>query len=356
LAGHGTGGGEGERAEGNRRRVMSARVLEQRVLGRACTAFPLLLACGAGWATTIPATPPRGPSEDGTRLAVLEIQIALEERHFSPGLLDGVEGPKTRLAIRALEAAVGEKPTGLLASARRILGRRAEPCTAPYRITAADAAEVDPCPTDWNERSRREQLLYPTLSNLIAEKFHTSERCLAWLNPEVDLAALAPGREVVVPKPGERPKAGVKRVEIDLSRKTVLLLGSEDRLVGLVHCSIARDTDAVTRGVHSVKTVVENPGYTFDPKKWPEVTNVERKLSIPPGPRSPVGLRWIGLDAPGVGIHGTPEPENIGKTGSHGCFRLTNWDAVHVAASVEVGTRVRVVDSSPVAERLGAEP
>ena len=316
----------------------------------------LLFACSPGWATSIVAPPPTEASEEWTRLAILEVQTGLEERGFSPGLLDGVEGPKTRLAIRALEASLGEKPTGLLASARRILGRRGEPCTGPYTITAADAAEVDPCPTDWNERSRRERLLYPTLSNLIAEKFHTSERCLAWLNPEASLAALAPGSVLVVPKPGERGKSDVRRVEIDLSRKAVLLLGSQDRLVGLVHCSIARDTEAVTRGVHSVKTVVENPGYTFDPKKWPEVTNVERKLSIPPGPRSPVGLRWIGLDAPGVGIHGTPEPENIGKTGSHGCFRLTNWDAVHVAASVEVGTRVRVVDSSPVTESLGAEP
>jgi len=333
---------------------MAERYPERRGGGRA--AIIILLACSPGWGTTVPATPPGGAPEEWTRLEVLEIQIALEERHFSPGLLDGIDGPKTRLAIRALEASLGEKPTGLLASARRILGRRGEPCTASYGITAADAAEVDPCPLDWNERSRRERLLYPTLSNLIAEKFHTSERCLAWLNPDVDLAALAPGREVVVPKPRDRPKAGVKRMEIDLSRKAVLLLGSQDRLVGLVHCSVARDTGAVTRGVHSVKTVVENPGYTFDPKKWPDVTNVERKLSIPPGPRSPVGLRWIGLDAPGVGIHGTPEPENIGKTGSHGCFRLTNWDAVHVAASVEVGTRVRVVDSSPVAESLGTEP
>ena len=324
---------------------MGESVFERRRPGETWAIIPLFLACSAGWA-----------SEEWTRLEVLEVQIALEERGFSPGLLDGVEGPKTRLAIRALETSLGEKPTGRLATARRILGRRGEPCTAPYRITAEDAAEVDPCPQDWNERSRRERLLYPTLSNLIAERFHTSERCLAWLNPELDLATLAPDRVVVVPRPGERATAEVRRVEIDLSRKTVLLLGSRDRLVGLVHCSVARDTGAVTRGVHSVKTVVENPGYTFDPKKWPEVTNVEKKLSIPPGPRSPVGLRWIGLDAPGVGIHGTPEPENIGKTGSHGCFRLTNWDAVHVAASVEVGTRVRVVDSSPLAEGLGAEP
>ena len=149
----------------------------------------IILAGGVGrtsLATSIVAT----PREEWTRLEVLEVQISLEERGFSPGLLDGVEGPKTRLAIRALETSLGEKPTGLLASARRILGRRGEPCTAPYRITAADAAEVDPCPLDWNERSRRERLLYPTLSNLIAERFHTSERCLAWLNPDVDLSLI----------------------------------------------------------------------------------------------------------------------------------------------------------------------
>jgi len=111
--------------------------------------------------------------------------------------------------------------------------------------------------------------------------------------------------------------------------------------VGLFHCSIAADKARLPSGQASVIVISENPAYTFDPKMWPEVKDVTQKLTIPPGPRNPVGLCWIGLSLPGYGMHGTPMPEMIGKTGSHGCFRLTNWDALRLAKMVRVGTPVR---------------
>jgi lipoprotein-anchoring transpeptidase ErfK/SrfK len=92
----------------------------------------------------------------------------------------------------------------------------------------------------------------------------------------------------------------------------------------------------------SVKVVVTDPDYTFNPASWPEVTNVTRKLRIAPGPRNPVGVAWIGLDKPGYGLHGTVRPQDIGKTGSHGCFRLANWDAARLARAVSIGTPVVV--------------
>jgi lipoprotein-anchoring transpeptidase ErfK/SrfK len=91
--------------------------------------------------------------------------------------------------------------------------------------------------------------------------------------------------------------------------------------------------------------VKNHPDYLFDPKKWPEVRDVKKKLLLPPGPRSPVGLCWIGLSIDGYGIHGTPEPEFVGKTGSHGCFRLTNWDVVRLGRAVRPGTPVRLIES-----------
>jgi lipoprotein-anchoring transpeptidase ErfK/SrfK len=89
--------------------------------------------------------------------------------------------------------------------------------------------------------------------------------------------------------------------------------------------------------------VTSNPAYSFDPAMWPEVNNVTQKLLIPPGPRNPVGVCWIALSLPGYGIHGTPTPEMIGKTGSHGCFRLTNWDATRLGGMVEAGIGVEFV-------------
>ncbi len=138
------------------------------------------------------------------------------------------------------------------------------------------------------------------------------------------------------------------RLEIDLERRLVLLYPSAERGApsGLLHCSIAADPARAPEGEAHVEVVAADPVYTFDPAKWPEVHGVNRKLRIPPGPRSPVGLRWIGLDLDGIGIHGAPEPEMIGKTGSHGCFRLTNWDAIWLSGLVQIGTPVRIVRSS----------
>jgi lipoprotein-anchoring transpeptidase ErfK/SrfK len=115
------------------------------------------------------------------------------------------------------------------------------------------------------------------------------------------------------------------------------------KAVALFHCSIAKSKDKLPSGESKVAVVSKNPDYTFDPKMWPEVKNVDRKLTIPPGPRNPVGLCWIGLGVPGVGIHGSPAPEMIGKTGSHGCFRLTNWDALRLSSMVRIGTSVRFI-------------
>jgi hypothetical protein len=303
------------------------------------------------------ASPQVDPAAFPGRLEVLAIQAALEEKGFSPGLLDGLEGPKTALALTAFQASLGLPPTGVPdRTTLDALQVRPAGAVAAYTVTAEDEKLVSHCPPDWIERSRRERLLYPSLANLLAEKFHTSERCLSFLNPAIDLALLRTGDAIQVPVVRERQvRANAERLEIDLERRLVLILGARDEVLGLIHCSVASDLSMAARGDLSVSLVVKDPEYTFDPKKWPEVKGVERKLQIPPGPRSPVGIRWIGLDSPGVGIHGTPEPENIGKTGSHGCFRLTNWDAAHLAAIVYTGMRVSVVDRSPVAARLAGE-
>jgi len=127
------------------------------------------------------------------------------------------------------------------------------------------------------------------------------------------------------------------------------VLNRQRQLVALLHCSIAKHRDKLPSGDASVVVITENPTYTFDPKMWPEVKGVDRKLLIPAGPRNPVGRCWIGLSLPGYGIHGSPNPELIGKTGSHGCFRLSNWDALRLARMIRVGTKVHFVGHGGVA-------
>jgi lipoprotein-anchoring transpeptidase ErfK/SrfK len=114
--------------------------------------------------------------------------------------------------------------------------------------------------------------------------------------------------------------------------------------LALVNCSIAAHVEKRPAGEATITSVAFDPNYTFNPELYPEVTNVTTRLIIPPGPRNPVGVAWIGLSLPGYGIHGTPWPELIGKTGSHGCIRLANWDARRIAKLVRVGMTVRFVE------------
>lgn len=295
-------------------------------------------------ATVASIAPSAHAGEDpGSLRAKLAWQIALERVGFSPGVIDGSIGRKTELATREFQRVRGLSITGKLdATTALALGVDAGAAVTNYTVQADDHAQIGSVPKSWLEKSRLSRLGYENLAALIAEKFHCTIGLLARLNPGRDLYRLQTGDSVVVPAVGEYP-TGLRgtHMEIDLSAKIVRVLDRERKLVALFHCSIAKDREKLPSGDASVVVITENPTYTFDPKMWPEVKGVDRKLLIPPGPRNPVGRCWIGLSLPGYGIHGSPNPEMIGKTGSHGCFRLTNWDALRLGGMIRVGTKVR---------------
>lgn len=275
--------------------------------------------------------------------AQLAWQIALDRVGFSGGILDGKVGPKGKLATREFQHARGLPATGALdPRTAEALGVAPDRALAPYTVTAADLALVGPLPTTWPEKSKQDRLPYPSLDEALAERFHCTRALLAALNPGKEIARLAAGDSLLAPAIAPSPPiARAEALEVNLTEKVIRAFGEGGKLVGLFHCSIAADKARLPSGQASVIVISENPAYTFDPKMWPEVKDVTQKLTIPPGPRNPVGLCWIGLSLPGYGMHGTPMPEMIGKTGSHGCFRLTNWDALRLAKMVRVGTPVR---------------
>lgn len=278
------------------------------------------------------------------------IQAALDNAGFSPGVIDGSNGKKTEVALRAYQAYSSLPVTGIVDPATRTsLGIDTRPATRPYQITAADQNLVAPPPRTWPEKARVKLLGYQSLINLAAERGHCTVALLGRLNPGVNLKGLKVGQTIQIPNISDNPAtAKATMLEVDLGTK-IIRAKNGDRVVGLYHCSIAADRRKRPTEPCKVASVVENPKYWFDPVNWPEVKNVKEKLIIPSGPRNPVGLCWIGLTKEGYGIHGTPEPENIGKTGSHGCFRLTNWDALRLAKMVDVGTQVRFSDETPPA-------
>ena len=283
-----------------------------------------------------------GGAEEMPLRARIAWQLALERLGFSPGLIDGRIARKTKLATREFQRVRGLPRTGRLDEATaRALGVAPDLAIGTCTLEESDLEQIGPAPADWLARSKLETLAYPSLAELVAETFHCSRRLLAELNPKLDLARLEPGDRLRVPAvPADLPAPQGARIDVHLAEKVLRVVSADEKLVGLFHCSVAADKARLPSGKATVTVLVENPNYTFDPKSWPEVKGIDKRLLIPPGPRNPVGVRWIGLSIPGYGIHGTPWPELVGKAGSHGCLRLTNWDAARLSRMIRVGTPV----------------
>ena len=313
---------------------------------RGWAAFPALCALAAAAFAAQAPQPRTGPGRAGPAplRQIVAWQVALEREGFSPGVIDGKPGPKTLLALRELQRARGQAVTsGLDAAAAEALGVRYDDGVRQYTVQRMDADQVTGAFKGWLDRSKARRLGYRDLADELAEKFHCSLALLSALNKHTDIAEVQVGDRVAVPAvaPSESPHAA--RLEVNLSEKVIRCIGEAGQMVALFHCSIARDAERQPLGSLKVAGVTRNPEYLFDPDTWREVKGIDRRLVIPPGPRNPVGLCWIALDRPHCGMHGTPNPELIGKTGSHGCFRLTNWDAVRLSGMVRPGTPVEIV-------------
>lgn len=312
--------------------------------------LPAILACALCLAL-VPLARARGVGLEPETERAARLQTLLARANFSPGLIDGKPGRKTRTAIEEFQRAGAIDVTGVAdATTLAALATAAQlpsdaPWTTEYLITEADKALITgPIPEDWNERAALDRSGYIDMLDLLAERGWCSTGMVLALNPDLDADALNPGDRVTLPEVRARPIARLDRLRIELENKLVLGLDADGRTVFLTHCSIAAQLDKRPVGELKVKVVALDPDYTFDPKYWPEVTNVDRRLRIAPGPRNPVGAAWIGLDRPGYGVHGTVRPQDIGKTGSHGCFRLTNWDAARLARAVRTGMPVLVAE------------
>jgi lipoprotein-anchoring transpeptidase ErfK/SrfK len=271
-------------------------------------------------------------------------QVALDAAGFSPGLVDGQPGPKTTLATREFQKANNLPVTGQLDTATTE-ALKVDPSGVfdRYTIEPRDMIEIGPCPTSWIAKSKLKYLGHEALENVLAEKFHCSIGLLRTLNPRRQLNSLSAGDTVIVPTvltPAAQPKAA--KLEVNLAEKTIRVVAASGKVVGLFHCSIAKHKEKLPSRDTQVAVVNPNPEYRFDPDMWPEVKErIPGPIMIPPGPRNPVGRCWIGLGLKGYGMHGTPNPELIGKTGSHGCFRLANWDAQRLSRLVAPGTPVK---------------
>jgi lipoprotein-anchoring transpeptidase ErfK/SrfK len=276
----------------------------------------------------------------------LETQVELHRRGFSCGAIDGVIGGQTVAALRAIQRATGLRESGIVDRATRDLLRPGFPALATHTITAVDLEDLRPVPTTWLEKSEQPRLTYATTLELLAERYRAHPNFLKRLNPTVNWEALEPGVVINVPAVEQAliPKLATQIV-IRLEAHELELVDAQGSVIAHFPVSIARKAEKRPVGELHVVVTVRDPNYTFDPEVFTESAEAKelgRKLLVPPGPNNPVGRAWIGLDLPGYGIHGTPDPEKVGRTESHGCFRLANWDALTLLDMVRVGMPVLV--------------
>jgi lipoprotein-anchoring transpeptidase ErfK/SrfK len=193
--------------------------------------------------------------------------------------------------------------------------------------------------------SKLPALGYSTPLQALAEKFHMDQKLLQALNPDADWSkagsVIVAAASHTAPRPYE-----AARIEIDKFNEDVRVYDSAGALVAYYPASVGSTERPAPSGAFKVVAVAPRPAYFYDPKRLTFTPQgAKGKLRIAPGPNNPVGATWITLDIPTYGIHGSPDPSTIGKHQSHGCVRLTNWDAVELGKAVKKGAKVEFAGS-----------
>ena len=274
---------------------------------------------------------------------VLAAQVLLDRSRHSPGVIDAMMGGNTRRAIEAFQRASGIPVDGRLTAALLDRLRAAHPgdLLQRYTITAEDVAGpfVD-VPEGMAEQARLATLAYESPGEAIAEKFHMAQSFLEALNPGADFGR--PGSAITVVVAGnDELDEKIARIEVDKAASALRAFAADGSLVATYPATVGSSTFPSPNGAMEVLAVAPAPTYHFDPegRDW----GPDENLTIAAGPNNPVGGTWIDLSKEGYGIHGSPDPALIGQTSSHGCVRLTNWDAAELAKAVDKGTAVEFV-------------
>ncbi|QND50704.1 L,D-transpeptidase [Phyllobacterium sp. 628] len=285
------------------------------------------------------------PKGQGAKTKIAAIQVLLDRIGVSPGVIDGRKGGNVDKAVAAFEEMTGQKfdplnEAGITASLEQTGG----PAFVPYTITSEDAAYpfVASIPEDYSHKAQLERMAFTSVTEMLGERFHMDEAYLKELNPGADFNR--PGVTIQVANPGQNVAGSVTKIIADKGRKQVRGYNAEGRLIVAYPATIGSTDTPSPSGIVQVERIALNPNYTYNPKLNFKQGENDKVLTIPPGPNGPVGTVWIALSKPTYGIHGTPEPSKIGKTNSHGCVRLTNWDATELSKLVQKGVTVEFTE------------
>ncbi|NNM75450.1 L,D-transpeptidase family protein [Sphingomonas sp. ID1715] len=304
---------------------------------------------------------PRAASAGPDR-TIMHVQVILDRLGFSPGVIDGREGESLRLALRGFQERHGLKPSGKIdqPTLRTLYPYRANRPTITVAVAREDVSGpfLNPMPKEPAQQAKLPCLCYRTALEKIAERFHTSPTTLVALNsPETPLRV---GQPIVVPNimPSSRDYGGVKdagwqrtlsslnvdprqptgdRIVVDKS-DGVLRVFAGERLVGQFPVTMGSEHDPLPIGKWKITAHSYNPKFHFNPDLFWDAKAGQTDQMLPAGPNGPVGVIWMDLTKEHYGIHGTPEPQTIGRSESHGCIRMTNWDVARLSLMVKPGT------------------
>lgn len=283
---------------------------------------------------------PRLSSKSPGGSSVLRVQVLLDRAHFSPGEIDGLYGTSTRMAVAAYNASQRLRGGQKVERATwKALGRDTAEVVVPYTIAPEDVAgPFEKIPVETADKAKLAALGYESAIEGLGEKFHASPKLLAALNPGAafDVA----GTEIQVPSVARPPFAKTKGVKLRVSEanRTVEALDQDGSLIARYPATVGSEHDPLPLGEWKVNGVSLRPSFVWNPDLFWDSEPGDKKVKLAAGPNNPVGVVWIDLSKPHYGIHGTPEPSAISKSASHGCIRLTNWDALELSQLVSPGT------------------
>ena len=286
---------------------------------------------------------------------IVKAQILLDRANLSPGEIDGKYSPRFELAISAFAEAYGlsmqigwDRPFW-----RTLTSAVTGPVLVDYALTKDDLkGPFVQLPAKMEDMQPFKVLGFANVHEALAEKFHISEALLVALNPDASFSNV--GEKIVVPNVlsqanlGER-KTTAARIDVDKDRQTVKVYSARNDLIAFFPASVGSEDKPSPSGTLKVILIESDPGYHYNPKYQFKDVEKQRPFDLAPGPNSPLGTMWIALSKPSYGIHGTPEPSQVGTSASHGCVRLTNWDAQRLAGMLTKGVPVNFMQHNDTA-------